>query len=190
MEANRYNLEFFGVRELDHYHSTVPEQIIDALNSFCRHTWVPEDISRAFRLGERWQTGEPRPVVVQFHRWIDKMEILGDKRMRGLMRKEDIRVTSDLTTRRRSMVDFYKQPSTGTEHYKWWTGSRASTGTSTRTTTAHIDATDLALKRYHSTVHKAPMTGSRAEQKTKRQTTTGQQRNAKRRKKTARRTPR
>ena len=109
MEAKRCNLKFFGVRELDHYHSTVPEQIIDALNSFSRRTWVPDDISRAFRLGERRQTGEPRLVIVQFHRWNDKMEILGDKRMRNLMRKEDIRVTSDLTTRQRSMVDFYKQ---------------------------------------------------------------------------------
>ena len=48
-------------------------------------------------------------LIVEFHRWSDRMEILTDGAVRDLIRRERIRVTSDLTTRQRNEIQYYQQ---------------------------------------------------------------------------------
>ena len=107
VDSRRCNLKFLGVREptRDNYRANVNE-IVDALNECSSsRTWEHSDIQRAHRIGARRQgSDQPRPLVVEFHRWIDRIEILTDGALRDLLRQEAIRVTSDLTTRQRNEI--------------------------------------------------------------------------------------
>ena len=107
VDSRRCNLKFLGVKEptRDNYRANVNE-IVDALNECSSsRTWEHSDIQRAHRIGARRQgSDQPRPLVVEFHRWIDRIEILTDGALRDLLRQEAIRVTSDLTTRQRNEI--------------------------------------------------------------------------------------
>ena len=112
MISSRCTLKFLGVREptRDNYRANA-DVVVDVLNeySFSR-TWHHSDIKRAHRIGARRQrSDQPRPLIVEFHRWSDRMEILTDRALRDLLRGEGIRVTSNLTTRQRSEIQFYHQ---------------------------------------------------------------------------------
>ena len=73
-------------------------------------TWDKSDIETAYRIGDRRQrSGQPSPMIVTFHRWSDKMEILNDTSSRDLLRLEGIKVSSELTTRQRDEVQQYRQ---------------------------------------------------------------------------------
>jgi hypothetical protein len=109
-ETKRCNVKFFGIEEYEDYYASCEDQIIDVLNDTSSFKdWTAEDINRAYRLGEKQLGGEPRPLVVQFQRWKDKMDLMSDSEMRNRMRKTGIRFTADLTTRQRSLVDFHRQ---------------------------------------------------------------------------------
>ena len=96
VDSRRCNLKFLGVRK-------PTRDNVDALNECSSsRTWEHSDIQRAHRLGER--SDQPRPLIVEFHRWRDRMEILTDGALRDLLRQEAIRVTSDLTTRQRNEI--------------------------------------------------------------------------------------
>ena len=110
METKRSNLKFIGVQEVrqsDDYSSA--EQITDILNE-CSHSpsWKVTDINRAFRVGRpRQRNDSPRPLIVQFFSWRDKMAVLNDRGLRDELRRMGIKVTSDLTTRQRDTLNFY-----------------------------------------------------------------------------------
>ena len=113
MISRRCNLKFLGVREptRDNYGANA-DVVVDVLNgcssSPTRHH---SDIVRAHRTGARRQrSDQPRPLIVEFHRWSDRLEILTDRALRDLLRREGIRVTSDLTTRQRSEIPSFHQP--------------------------------------------------------------------------------
>ena len=112
MVSRRCNLKCLGVREptRNNYRANA-DVIVDILNECSSsQTWHYSDIDRAHRIGARRQrSDQPRPLIVEFHRWSDRLEILTDRALRDLLRKEGIRVTSDLTTRQRSEIPFYHQ---------------------------------------------------------------------------------
>jgi len=107
VDSWRCDLKFLGVKEptRDNYRANVNE-IVDALNECSSsRTWEHSDIQRAHRIGARRQgSDQPRPLVVEFHRWSDRIEILTDGALRDLLRQEAIRVTSYLTTRQRNEI--------------------------------------------------------------------------------------
>ena len=103
------NLRFMGVPEGGTTSFPMVDVIVEILNQYSYEgTWSRRDVNRAFRVGEwRDDPDNPRPVVVQMHRWTDKMDILQDQEMREALRKDNIRIASELTTRQRGMVDFH-----------------------------------------------------------------------------------
>ena len=106
------NLKFLGVTEgLRENYRTSIERIVDILNECSSsRTWDKSDIETAHRIGDRRQrSDQPRPLIVTFHRWSDKMEILSDTSSRDLLRREGIRVSSELTTRQRDEVQRYRR---------------------------------------------------------------------------------
>ena len=107
MISRRCNLKFLGVREptRDNYGANA-DVVVDVLNECSSsRTWHHSDIERAHRIGaHRQRSDQPRPLIVEFHRWSDRMEILTDRALGDLLRREGIRVTSDLTSRQRSEI--------------------------------------------------------------------------------------
>lgn len=76
----RNNLRFFNVTETgkERYTACV-EQILDLLKHvYPERGWCRNDIERCHRIGNRQPNGgqNPRPVVVKFLHWSDKMTIL------------------------------------------------------------------------------------------------------------------
>ena len=112
METKRNNLKFIGIREPrrgDSY-TSVEQQVVDVLNEFSTSPcWHLADVNRAFRVGVRQErSDQPRPLIIQFYRWKDKMAILNDRNLRDKLRRAGIKVTSDLTSRQRDTLDFYR----------------------------------------------------------------------------------
>ena len=106
------NLKFLGVTEgLRENYRTSIERIVDILNDCSSsRTWDKSEIETTYRIGDRrQQSDQPRPLIVTFHRWSDKMEILNDTSSRDLLRREGIRVSSELTTRQRDEVQRYRR---------------------------------------------------------------------------------
>eukprot|EP00745_Piridium_sociabile_P005575 TRINITY_DN1345_c0_g1_i6.p1 TRINITY_DN1345_c0_g1~~TRINITY_DN1345_c0_g1_i6.p1 ORF type:complete len:715 (-),score=155.21 TRINITY_DN1345_c0_g1_i6:440-2584(-) len=105
------NLLFINVQEHRREDNHMTMQIVlDTLNAYdSSDSWRHEDLVNAFRLGRpRPHGGDPRPILVQFCRWSDKMAVLGDSHLRDCLRQEGIKVASDLTTRQKEMVDFHR----------------------------------------------------------------------------------
>ena len=68
------------------------------------------DIETAYRIRDRKQRSDlPRPVIVRFHRWSDKMEVFNDTVPRYLLRCDGIIVSSELTTCQRDEVRHYRR---------------------------------------------------------------------------------
>ena len=90
--------------------TSVEQQIVDVLNEFSTSPcWRLADVNRAFRVGVPQQrSDQPHPLIVQFYRWRDKMAILNDRNLRDKLRRAGIKVTSDLTSRQRDTLDFYR----------------------------------------------------------------------------------
>ena len=111
MTSRRCNLKFTGVEEhrIENYRKSA-ERIIDILNKFSSSkTWHDEDIERAHRIGDsRRRSSQPRPLIVRFHRWSDKMIILNDSSLRDRLRREGIKVSADLTTRQREEIQYHR----------------------------------------------------------------------------------
>ena len=113
MISRRCNQKFLRVKEMtrDNIYRANADVIVDVLNECSlSRTWHHSDIERAHRIGARRQrSDQPRPLIVEFQRWSDRMDIVTDKTLRDLLRAEGIRVTSDLTIRQRSEIQFYHQ---------------------------------------------------------------------------------
>ena len=111
VESKQCNLKFVGVEEIHRGDSyTDAEMIVDLLNDYSSaQNWQLDDISRAYRVGNpRQRNGQPRPLIVQFSTWRNKMAVLTDHSLSNELRYEGIKVTSDLTTRQRDTIDFYR----------------------------------------------------------------------------------
>ena len=105
--SKQCNSKFLGVTERGREsYTTCVERIVDILNecsSSC--TWKNSDIETAYRTGDRRRRSDrPRPVIVRFHRWCDKMEVFNDTVARDLLRRDGVRVSSELTTRQRDEI--------------------------------------------------------------------------------------
>ena len=59
----------------------------------------------AYEIGNRRRrSDQPRPLIVRFHRWSDKMEVLNDTVTRDLLRSNGIKALSKLTTHQRDEI--------------------------------------------------------------------------------------
>jgi hypothetical protein len=100
-ESKRKNLKFFGVGErLNPGSMPDIERVVRLLNDYSGYSggWQPRDLERAFRVGARGG-GEPRLLVVQFHRCQDKMDVLNDEVLRSGLRQIGVRISNDLTSK-------------------------------------------------------------------------------------------
>ncbi|KAL8559101.1 hypothetical protein ACOMHN_008289 [Nucella lapillus] len=66
-------------------------------------SWTTDDIARAHRTGQS-RDGQPRPMIVKFNRWRDKMVILTNKDNRQKLHDKGVRVANDLTKAQAQIV--------------------------------------------------------------------------------------
>ncbi|KAK7485989.1 hypothetical protein BaRGS_00022741 [Batillaria attramentaria] len=80
--ARRNNLRFFNIAETGkNSYTACAEQVFELLRSvFPERNWCRNDIERCHRIGKKGQ--KPRPVIVKFLHWSDKMAILNTGRQR------------------------------------------------------------------------------------------------------------
>ena len=110
--SKQCNLKFLGVPERGREsYRTCVERIVDILNEYSSsRTWKNSDIETAYRIGDRRKrSDQPRPLIVTFHGWSDKMEVFDNTVARDLLRRDGIRVSSELTTRQRDEVRHYRR---------------------------------------------------------------------------------
>lgn len=97
--SRRDNLRFFGVTQQvdDENYDTCAGAVVDTLNSVKTYkTWTDDDIVRAHRVGQA-RPGEPKPMIVKFRQWRDKMTLIKDKDIRGQLEEKGVRLANDLT---------------------------------------------------------------------------------------------
>ena len=103
--SRRDNLKFFNVPmsvSNENYADRV-DKIVDILsNTVPGKTWCPDDITRAYRLGNSYNNDRAAPVIVTFAKWSDKMAVL-TKGRDGLKRK-GVRVAGDLTSKQQANI--------------------------------------------------------------------------------------
>ena len=112
IEKRKNNLKFLGVEELEREDDeTSVRYVVDILNdSSSNKTWESADVERTFRVGQNKRNSNyPRPLIVVFHRWADKMKVLRDTGIRNDLRKKNIKVTSDLTPKQRNEIEYYRR---------------------------------------------------------------------------------
>jgi hypothetical protein len=107
--SRRDNLRMFGIgsvigNERENYDDCCAAVCnvlnhVDGLN----REWTERDIVRAHRVGQA-RSGQPRPMIVKFSQWKDKMRLITDKPLRGKLEREGVRVANDLTRRQAGMV--------------------------------------------------------------------------------------
>ena len=51
--------------------------------------WTPNDIARAHRIGQS-RNGQPKPMIVKFRRWKDKMAILTNRKYRDDLERRGV----------------------------------------------------------------------------------------------------
>ena len=102
------NVLFHNIKEYEKEDGhTTTRSVIDVLNKHSpSKSWHEDAVCRAYRIGrpQPWRK-EPRPIVVQFCRWSDKMLVMGDKDLRGRLRASGIKVSADLTSHQRETVE-------------------------------------------------------------------------------------
>ena len=110
--SKQCNSKFLGVTERGREsYRTCVERIVDILNECSSsRTWKNSDIETAYQIGDRRRrSDQPRPLIVRFQRWSDKKEVSYDTVARDLLRRDGIRVSSELTTRQRDEVRHYRR---------------------------------------------------------------------------------
>ena len=111
--SRRDNLRIFGVpsvsRDVKETYDDCCEAVCYALNGVDgSRRWSEHDIVRAHRVGQA-RAGEPKPMIVKFSRWRDKMKLLRDKPLRGMLERKGVRVANDLTRRQMGVVNEAKR---------------------------------------------------------------------------------
>ena len=105
------NLKFFGIYEpgpWEHWNDV--GEIVAVLNNFSKRWWDTSDIESSYRIGRLENGSTRRPLIVTFCRLNDRMEILKDSDLRGKLREENIRVSTDLTLHQREQTQQQSQP--------------------------------------------------------------------------------
>lgn len=121
VHSRQANLKFLGINEPDpRENRSDVDEIVDTLNYFSSShtTWRNTDIEKVHRLGRArehnqqrgyHQHDRPRPLIVTFCHVDHKVSILRDRELRERLRRNNIRVTTDLTPRQREQLQRYKQ---------------------------------------------------------------------------------
>ncbi|KAK7503267.1 hypothetical protein BaRGS_00005532 [Batillaria attramentaria] len=98
--SRRNNLKIFGLPEsrAENYHRCA-EEVVHFLNYYAHYKqWCTDDLERAHRIGKPGaSTRGPRPMIVKFFRWTDKLGLLRNREVRDAMRAHGYRLASDLT---------------------------------------------------------------------------------------------
>ena len=104
--SRRENLRFFGIEENGtDVHENCTTTVVRMLNKFFAFkTWSADDISRAHRVGARENARNARHLIAKFTRWSDVDAILKDREARERMKKDGLRVSTDLTRRQMSQI--------------------------------------------------------------------------------------
>ena len=86
------------------------DEIVATLNHFsAKKTWKNSDIDGTHRIGQLDKNSDaPRQLIVTFCQADDKLSILRDRNLRDGLRRERIRVSTDLTPRQREQVQHLK----------------------------------------------------------------------------------
>jgi hypothetical protein len=107
--SRRDNLRMFGVpsvssKEREDYDDCC-YAVCNVLNSVDRsgREWTDKDIVRAHRVGQA-RSGEPKPMIVKFTQWRDKMRLITDRDFRAKLERDGVRVANDLTRRQMDLV--------------------------------------------------------------------------------------
>nr|KAG5691984.1 hypothetical protein BaRGS_011375 [Batillaria attramentaria] len=106
--SGRNNLKFIGIRESAKQNYTACAQtIVDVLNQHStRRTWTIDDVERAYRVGPRkGNSQQPRPLIVRFSRWPDKMAVVQGADLKQNLKDSGIKVAADLTKRQRAEIE-------------------------------------------------------------------------------------
>ena len=111
--SRRDNLRFFGMAEsANETFEICAKKVVDMLKDIIPgKTWKKDDIVRAHRVGKAPTysavtagngQSKPRPMIVKFQRWQDKMDIL--MKGRSALKRKGIQVAGDLTSRQQAEV--------------------------------------------------------------------------------------
>jgi archaellum component FlaC len=104
--SRRDNLRMYGVPQREKFESfdTCARLVADTLNSVeGPKRWTTDDIARAHRVGES-RNGRPKPMIVKFNHWKDKMAVITDREYRDGLKEKGVAVANDLTRKQASMV--------------------------------------------------------------------------------------
>ena len=110
-QSRRNNLKILGIKEgRQETYERCAEVVVDFLNYFATFKqWSVDDIERAHRLGKSNDTHRPRPLIVKLYRWSDKIQLLRNRQVRSIMRKEGYRIASDLTKKQTAQLRAVQQ---------------------------------------------------------------------------------
>ena len=101
------NLKFLGIPETaqESYEACV-QTVVDVLNDAGELAipFTASDIQQVYRINGRRRRNEPRPLIVKFTHWCDKLGILMNKEIRGHLRHNGVLVANDLTRRQSSQL--------------------------------------------------------------------------------------
>ena len=109
--SRRNNLKIFGLEEgRRETYELCTDKVIGFLNNYATHkVWSYEDIERAHRLGrQNHRRKQPRPVIIKFYRWHDKLRLLQDHRTRNAMRRDGYRLAADITRQQAAQLQNLK----------------------------------------------------------------------------------
>ena len=88
---------------LDDY-NTSTQAVTDVLNSVAGpKRWTTDDIARAHRVGQS-RDGQPKPMIVKFNRWKDKMTVLSNRQFRDNLENRGTKAANDLTRNQAAIV--------------------------------------------------------------------------------------
>nr|KAG5704247.1 hypothetical protein BaRGS_012535 [Batillaria attramentaria] len=116
--SRRDNLRFFGLTETpgETFDSCAAKVVECLQGTVPNKTWSEDDIVRAHRVGKkpdfasvaanRDQNAKPRPMIVKFTRWKDKMAIL--TKARPALKQKRIDVAGDLTRRQHEQIRLHR----------------------------------------------------------------------------------
>ena len=85
-------------------YDTCAQAVTDVLNSVAGPKgWTTDDIARVHRIGQS-RYGQPKPMIVKFNRWKDKMTVLSNRQFRGNLENRGTKVLNDLTRNQAAIV--------------------------------------------------------------------------------------
>ena len=77
--------------------STPSRPVTDVLNSGAGpKQWMTDNVARAHRVGQS-RDGKPKPMIVKFSRWKDKMTVLSNRQFRDNLETRGTKVANDMT---------------------------------------------------------------------------------------------